>query len=157
MPFGAVIIGSPGAGKSTLCAGYQQVRNASSTCCQILTIQFLAALGRPCYVVNLDPAVSDPPYDCSLNITSLISLQDAMDEHGLGPNGAMLYCVEYLEANFDWLEEGLEKMMAKEKGNGYVIFDTPGQVELWTNHDSMKRIVQRLTKSDYRVSALCSL
>lgn len=26
MPFGAVIIGSPGAGKSTLCAGYQQVR-----------------------------------------------------------------------------------------------------------------------------------
>lgn len=75
-----------------------------------------------------------------------------MDEHGLGPNGAMLYCVEYLEANFDWLEEQLGKMMENERGNGYVIFDTPGQVELWTNHDSMKRIVQRLTKLDYRVS-----
>lgn len=75
-----------------------------------------------------------------------------MDEFGLGPNGAILYCVEYLEANFDWLVEKLDALLGGAGGNGYVIFDTPGQVELWTNHDSLKRIVERLTKMDYRVS-----
>jgi hypothetical protein len=40
----------------------------------------------------------------------------------------------------------------KEGGpGGYVIFDTPGQVELWTNHGSLRRIIDRLIKLDYRV------
>lgn len=59
----------------------------------------------------------------------------------------MLYCVEYLEKNLDWLVERLDQL-----DGGYVIFDTPGQVELWTNHDSLKRIIERLMKMDYRVS-----
>ena len=88
-----------------------------------------------------------------------------MAEHTLGPNGGMLYAMEYLEANFDWLEEGLERLRQEEEerwkvdGDGggsppppYFIFDTPGQVELWTNHESLKRIVNRLVKQDYRVS-----
>lgn len=83
-----------------------------------------------------------------------------MEEHGLGPNGAMLYCVEYLEANFDWLVERLDEVLGEEGGGGaggggYVIFDTPGQVEIWTNHESLKRVVERLMKLDYRVS--CSV
>jgi GTPase SAR1 family protein len=121
--------------------------------------QFLTALGRPVHIINLDPAVSNPPYPCSLSITDLITLDEVMDEHGLGPNGAILYCVEYLEANFDWLVEGLDRLLVGsgqgEKGGGpagYVIFDTPGQVELWTNHQSLRRIIERLTKLDYRVS-----
>ena len=75
-----------------------------------------------------------------------------MEEFGLGPNGAILYCVEYLEANFDWLLEKLDALLKEDGGNGYVIFDTPGQVELWTNHESLKKIMERLTKMDYRVS-----
>ncbi len=85
-----------------------------------------------------------------------------MTEHSLGPNGAMLYTMEYLEANIDWLEEGLEDLRKKEEERWgddggehgkkpYFLFDLPGQVELWTNHDSLKRIVNRLTKMDYRV------
>ena len=73
-----------------------------------------------------------------------------MAEHGLGPNGAMLYCAEYLEANLDWLVERLDVLLKEDK-DGYVIFDTPGQVELWTNHESLKRIVVELGKMDYRV------
>lgn len=46
-----------------------------------------------------------------------------MAEFGLGPNGAMLYCMEYLEENFDWLQEGLEAL----EGD-YFIFDIAGQV-----------------------------
>jgi len=129
--------------------------------------QFLTALNRPVQIINLDPANPDPSYPCALSITSLVSLEDIMAEHTLGPNGGMLYAMEYLEANFDWLEEGLERLRQEEEerwkvdGDGggsppppYFIFDTPGQVELWTNHESLKRIVNRLVKQDYRLVVL---
>ena len=46
-----------------------------------------------------------------------------MEEFDLGPNGAMLYCLDYLEKNVDWLMERLEGLNKK-----YLIFDFPGQV-----------------------------
>ncbi|ORY33780.1 cytoplasm protein [Naematelia encephala] len=137
--FGQLVTGPPGAGKTTYCNGMHQ---------------FLTALGRPVHIINLDPAVPNPPYPCSINITSLITLESVMNEFGLGPNGGILYCLEYLEANFDWLLEELDRVLEAEGGNGYVIFDTPGQVELWTNHDSLKNIVERLTKLEYRLAAV---
>ena len=70
-----------------------------------------------------------------------------MDKHGLGPNGGLLYCMEYLEANFDWLEGRLKEL----GDDAYVLFDLPGQVELSTNHESIKRILKRLTKNSFRV------
>lgn len=79
-----------------------------------------------------------------------------MEEYNLGPNGAMIYVVEYLEANLDWLIDRLDSLLSSAEGlgegGGYIIFDTPGQVELWTNHDSLRRVIERLTKMDYRVS-----
>lgn len=39
-----------------------------------------------------------------------------MEEYNLGPNGAMLYCIEFLEANFDWLVERLDEVLAEEGG-----------------------------------------
>lgn len=133
MPFGEVVVGAPGAGKSTYAYGKHQL---------------FKALERPIAIVNLDPANETLPYPCTINISSLITLQDAMEEFGLGPNGALLYCMEYLEANFDWLQEELSKL-DKET---WVVFDLPGQVELSTNHDSLKSIIIRLTKLDFRVS-----
>ena len=114
--------------------------------------QFLTALGRPVHIINLDPAVPSPPYPCAVSITDLVTLDGVMGEHALGPNGAMLYCIEYLAANFDWLVERLDALLEGEEGDGYVIFDTPGQVELWTNHDSLKRMVERLSRMRYQVS-----
>lgn len=131
MPFGEVVCGSPGSGKSTYCYGKHQL---------------FTAVNRPIAVVNLDPANENIPYPCAIDISSLITLQDVMNEHGLGPNGGMLYCMEYLEANYDWLEDRL-----KELGDVYVLFDLPGQVELSTNHESVQRIVRKLTKSGFRV------
>ncbi|GMK58789.1 hypothetical protein CspeluHIS016_0602310 [Cutaneotrichosporon spelunceum] len=69
-------------------------------------------------------------------------------------SASMLYCIEYLEANFDWLVEQLDALLEPQGGNGYIIIDTPGQAELWTNHDSLKRIVNRLLKLDYRLAAV---
>jgi len=126
-------------------------------------VQFYTALDRPVLIVNLDPAAPSPSYPCAVNISSLISLDDAMNAHGLGPNGAMLYCLEYLEANLDWLEGELDRVMeaggwGRETGKreeAMVIFDTPGQVELSTDHGSLKRILEHLNlKGGWRVSRL---
>ncbi len=133
MPFGEVVCGSPGSGKSTYCYGKHQLFNV---------------LSRPISIVNLDPANENIPYPCDIDISSLITLQDAMDTHGLGPNGGMLYCMEYLDANFDWLEEKLKDLGL----DAYVLFDLPGQVELSTSHDSVKNIINKLTKISFRVS-----
>lgn len=90
------------------------------------------------------------PYECALNITELINLQDVMQEYGLGPNGGMIYCLEYLEQNFDWLQEGLENL----KDGEYIVFDMPGQVELSTNHDSLRNVIRKLEKLGYRLAAV---
>ncbi|KAG8945283.1 hypothetical protein FRC04_001060 [Tulasnella sp. 424] len=146
MPFGEIVIGSPGSGKSTYAYGKYQL---------------LSALNRKCIVVNLDPANDPTPYPSAISLSELITLKDAMEEFGLGPNGGMLYCVEYLEANYDWLEGRLKEEIEKEKekggGNGddpWVVFDLPGQVELSTNHDSLKHIVDKLAKSGFRLAAV---
>lgn len=136
MPFGQLVIGSPGAGKTTYCDGLHQ---------------FLTALKRPISIVNLDPANGKRlPYPCAINIADLITVKDVMNELGLGPNGAMLYCIEYLEENFDWLEKRLNDL----GDEAYVAFDLPGQVELSTNHASLRRILERLQKRDWRLVAV---
>ncbi|RUS28767.1 hypothetical protein BC938DRAFT_481466 [Jimgerdemannia flammicorona] len=134
MPFAQLVIGPPGSGKTTYCHGMHQ---------------FLTAIGRKVSIVNLDPANDHIPYPCAVDIADLITLEDTMETLGLGPNGGMMYCMEFLQKNFDWL---LEKL--KELGDDYVIFDCPGQVELYTHHNAVKDIIERLQKLDYRLVAV---
>lgn len=103
------------------------------------------------HVVNLDPANETVPYPCAISLSELISVRDVMAELDLGPNGAMLYCMEYLEQNLDWLEGRLAQLE-----HDYVLFDIPGQVELTTNHPSLKRILERLQRQDWRVRSPCA-
>ena len=42
-----------------------------------------------------------------------------MEELGLGPNGSLMYCMEYLLENIDWLEDELDKFDDDE----YLILD----------------------------------
>lgn len=126
MPFAQLILGSPGAGKSTYCDGMHQ---------------FLGAIGRACSVVNLDPANDHTNYPCALDIRDLVKLEDIMRDDKLGPNGGILYALEELEHNFEWLEEGL-----KEFSEDYIIFDCPGQAELYTHHNSLRNILYKLQK-----------
>ncbi len=108
--------------------------------------QFMGAIGRACSVINLDPANDHTNYPCALDIRSLIKLEDIMRDDRLGPNGGILYALEELEHNFEWLEEGL-----KEFDQDYIIFDCPGQVELYTHHNSMRNIFYKLQKTGFRV------
>jgi hypothetical protein len=58
------------------------------------------------HIINLDPAADEFAYPVAADIRELISLADVMEEMNLGPNGALLYCMEYLEDSLeDWLSE----------------------------------------------------
>jgi hypothetical protein len=68
--------------------------------------------------------------------------QRVMEMFNLGPNGSLVYCMEYLEANLDWLVQrilattrlGYESVGEGVEGErtafgcSYLIFDCPGQV-----------------------------
>ncbi|KAI8821691.1 GPN-loop GTPase, partial [Fimicolochytrium jonesii] len=129
MSFGQLIVGPPGSGKTTYCHGLSQ---------------FYQSLSRPCAIVNLDPANDALPYTPTIDISSLITLEDTMEEFNLGPNGGLIYCLEYLEKNLDWLESQLKPLL---ESNTYILIDCPGQVELFTHHNSLKHIVERLSKN----------
>ncbi|XP_005105223.1 GPN-loop GTPase 2 [Aplysia californica] len=132
--FGQIVIGPPGAGKTTYCHGMQQ---------------FLSSLKREVAVINMDPANDILPYPCDVDISELVSLEDVMAHLRLGPNGGLVYCMEYLEQNIDWLKAKLDGLKDK-----YLLFDFPGQVELFTHHNSVKNILEKLTSWDVRLTAV---
>jgi GTPase SAR1 family protein len=114
--------------------------------------QFLGAIGRACSVVNLDPANDHTNYQTALDIRDLTTLEEIMKRDRLGPNGGILYALEELEHNMEWFEEGL-----KEVGDDYILFDCPGQVELYTHHNSLRNIFMRLQKLGFRVGIPLSI
>lgn len=77
-----------------------------------------------------------------MDVRDLMELEDVMEKNSLGPNGALLYCMESLEVNFDWLKEGIESFDPE----SYFIFDFPGQVELFTNHESVYNLIHALER-----------
>lgn len=77
-----------------------------------------------------------------MDVRDLINLEDVMEENSLGPNGALLYCMESLEVNFDWLVERIKSFDPE----SYFVFDFPGQVELFTNHESVFNLIHSLER-----------
>ncbi|PKU73195.1 hypothetical protein MA16_Dca019776 [Dendrobium catenatum] len=105
-------------------------------------------------VVNLDPANDALPYECAINIEDLIKLGDVMAEHSLGPNGGLVYCMDYLEKNIDWLLSKLKPLL-KGQYYHYFLFDFPGQVELFFLHSNAKKVIWKLIRElDLRLTAV---
>lgn len=73
----------------------------------------MSAIGRKCSIVNLDPANEKTTYPCAIDVRNLITLDEVMNEEGLGPNGGVMYALEELEQNIEWLEEGLSRLGRK--------------------------------------------
>lgn len=55
------------------------------------------------------------------------NLLKVMDNLKLGPNGGLIFCMEYLEKNTDWLKSEMDKYKKH-----YFLFDCPGQVRCLT-------------------------
>jgi GTPase SAR1 family protein len=87
-------------------------------------------------VINLDPAAEKFFYTCDLDIRELITVEDVMNKLKRGPNGALVYCMEYLLKNISWLEERINEF----GDNVYYIIDCPGQLELYSHYNVMKKI-----------------
>ena len=86
MPYAQLVIGPAGSGKSTY----------------VETIfQHCSALGQRRHCINLDPAADQFNYPVTADVKDLITVDDVMDELDLGPNGGLMYCMEYLEDNLD--------------------------------------------------------
>jgi hypothetical protein len=104
---------------------------------------------RSVHLVNLDPAAEHFAHPPTIDIKDLVTLEDVMEELQLGPNGGLVYCIEYLLDNLDWLEEELG-----EYEDDYLIIDCPGQIELYTHFDYMKRLIQALSQFSFAVCAV---
>jgi hypothetical protein len=136
MVFGQIVIGPAGSGKTTYCNGMSQ---------------FLNLIGRKTAVINLDPANDNLPYECAVNIEDLVKLEDVMSQYDLGPNGGLIYCMDYLEKNIDWLQDKLRPLLK----DHYLLFDFPGQVELFTLHSNAKNVILEMAnKWDFRLTAI---
>lgn len=110
-------------------------------------------------VVNLDPAAEHFDYHPLVDIRDLIQLDDAMEDEELnfGPNGGLVFCLEYLIQNQDWLKAQLcgendsDKEIAGEPDDDYILFDMPGQIELFTHLTMGKQLVQLLESWNFRI------
>ena len=63
----------------------------------------MSAIGRKCSIVNLDPANEHTNYTAAIDVRDIVRLEDIMRDDELGPNGGILYAMEELEHNLDWL------------------------------------------------------
>lgn len=130
--YAQLVIGPAGSGKSTYCRAMQK---------------HFEAVKRNCHIVNLDPAAEDFEYSPSISIQDLITLDEAQEELELGPNGGLVFCMEYLlDEAWNWFVEQLG-----DYEEDYLIIDCPGQIELYSHLDIMQTFVERLVAEDYRV------
>ena len=91
------------------------------------------------------------------DIRDLISLEDAVDEMKLGPNGGLVFCIEYLSENMEWLEDELSQFdedgyfIFDCPGNAYCVFFISGQIELFTHFSFLGDITTRLSEFGFRL------
>lgn len=76
-----------------------------------------------------------------------------MEEVGLGPNGGLIYCFEFLMENLDWLTDALDGLTE----DYLIIFDMPGQIELYTHIPILPTLMRFLSQPgalDIRMAAV---
>jgi len=132
-----LVIGPAGAGKSTYCQLIQ-------THC--------AARERLARVVNLDPAAESFSYDVAVDVRDLITVENVMEATELGPNGGLVYCMEYLMENLDWLGDQMDA--AGGSDDEYFLIDCPGQIELFTHIPVVKQVCKALHGWGFKTCAV---
>lgn len=91
-------------------------------------------------MINLDPAAEIFKYRCDFDIRDIIALDDVQELMNFGPNGGLVYCMEYL---IDHIDELLDQL--NEYGDdSFFLFDCPGQIELYSHLDVMTRLGKAL-------------
>ena len=108
-----IVLGMAGSGKTTFVQKLEEE---------------LANKDKESYIINLDPAVMDTLYEPNLDIKDTIKYKEVMISNNLGPNGAILTCLNLFSTNIDKVITILEG----KKDLDYVVMDTPGQLEVFS-------------------------
>ncbi|OQV23240.1 GPN-loop GTPase 1 [Hypsibius exemplaris] len=124
-----IVLGMAGSGKTTF------VENLS---------KYLTANGAAPYIVNLDPAVRQVPYPVNIDIRDTVKYKAVMKKFGLGPNGGIMTSLNLFTTKFSGVLDLLEKRKFEVK---HMIFDTPGQIEVFTWSASGSIITEALADS----------
>jgi GTPase SAR1 family protein len=105
------IIGTAGSGKSRLTAAFSE---------------WLRASNQDVATVNLDPGVLTLPYSPEIDVRNYVDIRNLMEEHGLGPNGALIIAADLIADNIIQISKEIEELQSD-----IVLVDTSGQMELF--------------------------
>jgi GTPase SAR1 family protein len=117
-------VGTAGSGKSSLVAAFARW----------MELQGFSAL-----TVNLDPGIEVPAYEPDVDVRDWVVLADVMEQFGLGPNGAQVAAADMMALQAKEILKAVDPMEAD-----YVLYDAPGQLELFAFRSSSRRIVETL-------------
>ncbi|CDS42487.1 GPN loop GTPase 1 [Echinococcus multilocularis] len=96
------------------------------------------------YTINLDPAVYHLPYYANIDIRDTVKFKEVMKQYGFGPNGAIMTSLNFFSTRFDQVLNLINKNACRYR---YVVFDTPGQIEVFTWSASGVIITEALAAS----------
>ena len=116
-----IVLGMAGSGKTTFVEKLEEE---------------IANKDKESYIINLDPAVMNTLYEPNLDIRDTIKYKEIMKANNLGPNGAILTCLNLFSTNIDKVITLLEK----KNDLDFVVMDTPGQLEVFSWSASGKLI-----------------
>eukprot|EP00924_Labyrinthula_sp_SR-Ha-C_P014010 augustus_masked-scaffold_5-processed-gene-20.28-mRNA-1 protein AED:0.06 eAED:0.06 QI:0/-1/0/1/-1/1/1/0/341 len=132
-PICCIVIGMAGSGKSTM------LRRLYA---------HLNQIKQQPYAINLDPAVHKVSFPANVDIRDTVNYSEVMKNYKLGPNGAITTSLNLFSTKFNGLIDVL-----KIKTNKFALFDTPGQIEVFTWSASGEIITKSLA-SNFRTVIL---
>ncbi|KAH7367643.1 XPA-binding protein [Plectosphaerella cucumerina] len=137
-PVAVVCVGMAGSGKTT----FMRRINA-----------YLHGQKEPPYVMNLDPAVLNVPFESNIDIRDSVNYEEVMKQYNLGPNGGILTSLNLFATKVDQIVGLLEKRTAPDPENPdkkpikNIIVDTPGQIEVFVWSASGTILLESLASS----------
>lgn len=104
------------------------------------------------YVINLDPAVLNVPFQPNIDIRDSINYKEVMKQYNLGPNGGILTSLNLFATKIDQVIGLLEKRANPEPGSTisppkHFLVDTPGQIEVFVWSASGSILLESLASS----------
>lgn len=104
------------------------------------------------YVLNLDPAVLNVPFQPNIDIRDSINYKEVMKQYNLGPNGGILTSLNLFATKIDQIITLLEKRAnpppdSKTVPPKHFLVDTPGQIEVFVWSASGSILLESLASS----------
>ncbi|KAM0286417.1 hypothetical protein ACHAQH_000843 [Verticillium albo-atrum] len=137
-PPAIVCVGMAGSGKTTF------MRRVNS---------YLHGKKMPPYVINLDPAVINVPFESNIDIRDSVNYEEVMKQYNLGPNGGILTSLNLFATKVDQIVNLLEKRTTPDPANPdrepikNILVDTPGQIEVFVWSASGTILLESLASS----------